>query len=376
MAHSPPETLLACPADEVLRPRTFAGWALEAACRLDTAYPSTLASFFCASSLRRQAIFCALAEMDRERPEELAGRLRSTICTGFLAENDQVSQIAHCLVAGSPKLVLEAIFGTVRNGLVGALRRIGDAPFASPATYRSLHDLFVRPEHRCRAKVLGELSGPISETTIKIIRTLDAKLLRREIVSRLWDEQQALELQQAVALAKGCAPDLTDEVIAQSIRRLSPTASLSSWLERLLRRATQFPNRPPIEDDDEDFRVLGSAEALRDAGLRYRNCLGSRIVSVALGRAAYAEFKHSPVVIELVALSAGQWLSENEWGPSNGPPEASTVWTIRRKLRDRGILLPVQHTEGQAQIGLAKLLNEFTYRGLDLQELEHAVATA
>src|SRR4051794_33903010 len=147
--------VLARSATQVLSPRTFSGWALEAACLLETGCPSTLASFFCGSPLRRQAIFCALAEMHQDHPEELAGRLRSTICTGFLAARDPLSQIAHSLVAGSPKLVLEAVYGSVPNGLIGALRRIGNDPFASPTTYRSLYDLFARPEHRQRAKVLG-----------------------------------------------------------------------------------------------------------------------------------------------------------------------------------------------------------------------------
>jgi hypothetical protein len=47
-----------------LEPQPFSGWPLEFACRIDTACPSFLASTFHASSLKRQTIFAALAELD------------------------------------------------------------------------------------------------------------------------------------------------------------------------------------------------------------------------------------------------------------------------------------------------------------------------
>src|SRR4051794_28695346 len=195
MDHAPHHAVVARPATEVLAPRTFNGWALDTSCLLEPACPSTLASFFCASPLRRQAIFCALAELDPQRPQELAGRLARVICTGSPAEHNPFETIAQCLLAGSPKLVVEAVYGSVPDGLIGALRRIGDDPFTSPATYRALCDLFARPEHRERAKVLGELSGRISETTIEVVQTLDGELLGREIVSRLWEQKQVPALQ-------------------------------------------------------------------------------------------------------------------------------------------------------------------------------------
>jgi hypothetical protein len=235
--------------------------------------------------------------------------------------------------------------------------------------------VFARPEHRQRAKVLGELSGTISEATIEIVRALDPRLLRPEIVTRLWDSGQALELQEAVALAKECAPDLTDEAIAQSIRRIGPNTSLSSWLQRLLGRAKRFPNRPPIEDDHE-LRGLHTAEALRDAGRRFCNCVGTRVSAVALSRAYYLEWLATPAIIELTALSEGRWVLEGVWGSKNRNVESQVIRAIGRKLSGYGVLLPIQHAHGYGRPGVAKLLQFFEYTGLDLAELENSVATA
>jgi hypothetical protein len=194
----------------------------------------------------------------------------------------------------------------------------------------------------------------------------------------LRDAKQADELQRAVELVRACAPDLSDEAIAQSIRRLSPTTSLSTWLERLLRRATRFPNRPPIDDADPDFLVLGTAEALRNKGRSFQNCLNSRLAAVALGRAAYLEWKHGPAIVELIGLSGGNWMLEGAWGPKNCQPDPEMVWAIRRRLSSRGVLLPIQHVEGKAQTGEAKLLGIYDF-GFDLDflsELEEPIATA
>src|SRR3954447_13421431 len=59
-----------------LEPQPFSGWALELACRIDDACPSFLSHTFHASSLKRQAILAALAELNLHDPEDLAFRLR------------------------------------------------------------------------------------------------------------------------------------------------------------------------------------------------------------------------------------------------------------------------------------------------------------
>jgi hypothetical protein len=97
---------------------------------------------------------------------------------------------------------------------------------------------------------------------------------------------------------------------------------------------------------------------------------------VALGRAYYLEWLGSPAIIELTALSEGRWVLEGVWGPKNRHPDPEIVWAIRRTLTGYGVLLPIQHVAGKAQMGLAKLLQVYDFSGLDLCELEYSVAAA
>src|SRR3954463_13348241 len=81
-----------------LEPQPFSGWALELACRIDTACPSFLAHTVHASHLRRHSIFAALAELDPTSPDDLAARLRAIAPAECITTPDPLAQIGRARI--------------------------------------------------------------------------------------------------------------------------------------------------------------------------------------------------------------------------------------------------------------------------------------
>jgi|SRR5215217_182500 hypothetical protein len=145
-----------------LEPQPFSGWALELACRIDTACPSFLASTFHASSLKRQTIFAALAELDTSKPDDLAARLRAIAPADCTATLDPLAQIGRALITAKARDIIGAVYGTVPDGMLGVMARVGADPFREPGGYRDLFGMLTEPQHRGRAKVLLQIEGKIS----------------------------------------------------------------------------------------------------------------------------------------------------------------------------------------------------------------------
>jgi hypothetical protein len=141
-----------------LQPRGFHGWALKVACRLDGAHP-VLAHICQTGSLKRQAIFAVLSELARDSQETLADRMRAVIPQPVTYTDVPLAVIARALVVARPSALLKSLFGSVPNGLLGVMRRLGDNPFRDPQSYRALHELMAYPAHRQRAKVLLQIGG-------------------------------------------------------------------------------------------------------------------------------------------------------------------------------------------------------------------------
>jgi len=102
------------------KPRSIDGWSLETAVHLDTAVPGFLTFLVCASTLRRQTILTALAELVLDGPESLAARLRPRPSADCLSHLDPREQIARALMASMrAREIIRAEYGHVPDGLVG-----------------------------------------------------------------------------------------------------------------------------------------------------------------------------------------------------------------------------------------------------------------
>ncbi|MFL4991781.1 MAG: hypothetical protein ACJ8DV_10875 [Microvirga sp.] len=330
------------------KPRAFTtGWALQAASLIDTHCPSLINHVLTASDCKRQVIFATLADLRLTTPDKLAADLRDIAPTDCLTTLDPLAQIGRALIVSKPRQIIEAVFGFVPEGLLGVMKRIGSQPFACPLTYRLLHDLMSRREHRARAKALVQVAGLITEDAIRIIADLDGPWLSPAVICRIRSRQELDAFIDAVELIRWVCPKVSDEELAASFENLSPRASASEWASRWLSRATAFLAIPPVPDDPE-FRLLDSGNAMEQVGRDLQNCLRDKIISCALGRQAFVLHTSSSAVIELVRLRDGgndAWALERLHGSGHAPVSSETVRTMVEKLSAVGILIPARFTE-------------------------------
>jgi hypothetical protein len=138
--------------------RPFQGWALEAIAEADKAHNGILRIALSVSSLRRQAMFLVLASLDSVTPEAMATNLRNLNMPECPSSGTPLQVISHALGAcRRVRDLLDAAYGPV-DGLLGALKRMGDDPLPRKA-YRDLMTVLTEPEHLVRAKVLGSVAA-------------------------------------------------------------------------------------------------------------------------------------------------------------------------------------------------------------------------
>ena len=238
---------------------------------------------------------------------------------------------------------------------------MGHQPFANPRLYRVLHDLFVTPVNRQRANVLRESGGPLNQTTIQIVRELDAPWLRPEIVIRLRSLEEMRLFQDAVTVITYLRPDLSDDDLARSFENLGARTDLQTWVSRFIESATRFPPGPPIADDAE-FRCLRTGAEMQDVARYFRNCLASKIPEVALGRVGFVLYAPGPALIELARLTDGlndQWALDAVHGAGHADLSPDAVRSIRSKLTGAGILIPSRFNEPRHVRSVGHLLGLF-----------------
>jgi hypothetical protein len=188
--------------------RAFAtDWALQAASLIDTHCPSLINHILSATDCKRQVIFATLADL-RLSPDDLAARLRRIAPADCLTALNPLAQIGRAVIVSKPRQIIEAVFGSVPDGLIGVLKRLGHQPFACPLTYRLLFDLMGMREHRARAKALTQVAGLITEDAIRIVADLDEPWLRPEIVCRMRSRQELDHFKDAVELIRWVARKL------------------------------------------------------------------------------------------------------------------------------------------------------------------------
>ncbi|MCG7391966.1 hypothetical protein MHY87_03475 [Microvirga sp. ACRRW] len=322
----------AIPASKALRARAFNGWALRALSRCDEEYSGILRFALFASAFRRQAMFLLLAFLDRDRPEELADRL------GCAKHSHLIKTIAEALVTRRVGDLVTAAFGQ-SQGLLGALKKLGDLPLPLHS-YQVLPMLFSEPEHRERAKVLRQMSQ-INETHLTVICGLEPPFIIQDLVENLTVEGLH-QFRATVALILRLVPEATAEDLAHSIRAAADNTTLQSLAERWLTKAKDFPLALTALDNAE-FHQLRSGEAIRNAALRFRNCLRNKTTEAALGHAAYVEYLPIPAIIKLVALTENRWVVEGIYGPSQDRVDDAVARDISQKLEAAGALIPLRH---------------------------------
>jgi hypothetical protein len=329
-------------ARQLSRPRPFSGSYLETACLFDAACPGFLNRVFYASNLRRAAIFAALAEIKLDGIDKAVSRLRSLAPTFCDPHLDIWAQGARALLTLRAREVIQAFYGSVPDGFLGLLARVGAGPLPR-GIYRLAHGLYADPQHRQRSKLLRQMPGRISADMIETAARLDPVLLHHHVLQRVHDLRQVETVNAALALIRALVPLANDEALHRSLNGLGVSdKDMARWIERWLRRATRLPYAPPIPANDPDLCVLIGLD-LVGLGRRFHNCGADRAGHVAAGLRCYLEWvgEGGPAVIELRRLSGGHFLVEDMRGPRNADLDPVLVERIRAKLSTFGILSPI-----------------------------------
>ena len=314
------------------QPRVVSGWALRPLCELDAASPHFLGHVLHASPLKRQAVFAAVAELERD-PRTMASALG---CASDIECRDPLAQVARALVLLKPHDVIRAVYGVAPDGLLGTLKRVGADPFGRPGLYGDLFRLFEQPDERERADLLRQARGNLNENRLEVALALDPALLHQRAFEHVTDLDGADQVNAAVRLIRATVSTATLAELRRSVAVLPQNVELSAWAASWLRKLDRPLAEPPIQSDA-DLTVLTVAD-LRAASMQLRNCLRGRILHVASGRDCYVVATASPgAVAELRRTSDGRWVLFDIWGPGNEPPDQQIVAAMRGKLEAAGV---------------------------------------
>jgi hypothetical protein len=308
----------------------------------EASFPGLLRFAFSVSALRRQSMFLVLASLDWTSPEVIAAHLQNIGSEGPRSSDDPLSIIGHALTTCCRvRDVLHALYGPV-DGLLGALKRLGDEPLPRDA-YRTLVSVLTEPEHRTRAKVLRQMSS-ITAHHLTTLMCLEEPFILKELVENLRPKDVS-RFWVAIGMIHELVPEMkTEDLVASLQRSLRPGIGLNRWVQNQASRATRFPIT--LSGLDKTFTPLTTAEAIRAKALQYRNCLRSELGEVALARKYFLEYRPAPAIIELTALSEGRWAClDGIYRPKNASLDPGTKRLIRRKLQASGVLVYARHAE-------------------------------
>jgi len=280
------------------------GWLGPKLIAYDEQAPSLLRKTLQSAPLRRQAVFAALAFEVIEQKHE-------PILTSRREPDDD--EFALLLRDGRAPDIIEAVYGAVPDGFLGALERIGANPLR-PAHYVRLFSMFACGD-RQKANALRHI-GQITDHSVQIVDELLPLLVDGKVVARLENRLKARELNQAVAFIRRVATRATDASIANAIRTMAPHSTLRSLVSRHLSRADRFPPQPFTHDTDDEITPLDSAQSLIMAGYRHKNCLRRNLGRALTGAVAFAEFRN--LILELKPLSGGGWILADVHTHKNG----------------------------------------------------------
>ena len=349
-------------------PREFRGYSLNAAGRLEASCPGLLLKILHANSLLRQSFFLFAAAVDLDQPQVFLGQLaeRAPDVLVGLEHLDPHAQIARALILMKPRRTIEALFGSCPDGFLGLLARLGGDPQYGKETYRNAFELFAKPEHRKRAKVLCQLPGQLRAEHVALAAGLDEALLHTAVLSRS-KPAEIPALNAFVAMITDLC-DATPELIKESLDALPVIVKgvkISEWAESWMKRQVRLSVPFAVPCDDPDLRLRLGAEQI-SLGRRFRNCAASRMSYAFLNERVLVEWVRpgEQAVIELAAIQSG---SEQRWevtqlvGPRNRRAKTTVVAAIRERLDGLGILYQSSPFTSAEQDGLNSLLEHYPH---------------
>jgi hypothetical protein len=252
---------------------------------------------------------------------------RHLVCLGLTREAPL--DIVRAVLSQPVKRSLRSILPEPPKGLVRALEHMGETAWSEDG-YRRLLELLAGA---ATAKLLHH-AKVIDEELVNSLAAFPAHLLEAGVVSlRLKPAQSQLlmEIWQAIVARDGVQ---TGHQLSARLRAVdSPRKAFE-----ILRDALPTEPPPPPFAGTERLRPLATKAAIRDAGERYDNCVGSYVSQASEGWAAFYEWLGPPgAVVEIRRDNLFGWRLEQVRLKGNGEMAEEDRPTLIAELEAMGV---------------------------------------
>ena len=308
----------------------FDGWVLPILLDLEERADCRLISpLATATGARRSAVFAALAAL-------VGGETPHAIFADMSPQ-----RLTEWLLTTNPRTIIEQVYGGSQT-LATIVLKTGGVPLDAPEYYAQIADIVssTAPRQKRQARCLVQAQN-ITSSLLRTLAVLRDDYLHPALVNDITNSGMAQRIELVSGFLLNTCPDLTAGILAQSLKSRE-TQSLQGWASQMLLR------HGAVDCDlcdDEDFVFLRSAADFHRAATDFHNCLADpdvgKLTNAALGVAAYAVYRHEPLIVELTRMHDGRdrlWVVEGVHAPDNGFVSDWVEDEIRAKLRDRGVL--------------------------------------
>ncbi len=229
------------------------------------------------------------------------------------------------------KAMLHMVLDGCPDGLVAVLGKIGGRVLPRQR-YRVLLELLAEPKG---AKVLWHAEH-VRPALIDTLSAIAPPFRLPRLMLALETRADVESLRYAIRVIRRLYPTVPDRQIAASLRLVSDRDGLGDWFEGWLNRAP-LPNSP--WEGSSLLQPLATASALREAAIRYQNCLDEQILNVLSGRRFYyAWIGPTPAVIALRSDPFLGWVVGEMHGAANRPVSGAVRAAILEAFEKHGFL--------------------------------------
>lgn len=324
-------------------------WTLEAFCLLDEAQPGILRFATSSRPEWRHAVAMAVANGLFDHADRFY-----EAATGEPPEEGPwsaiLAQVATILMIMEPKAIIEASFGSCREGIVGALRKLDFEPLDREA-FLALHAAFVDPAASVWRKSVMQLPR-LDQDLFEAACTLDPLMLSPALIQRANSRAGAERFNRQVTAIRRHCSTATDEALMKSLSDLAAETSTEGWSRSWLARADQNIPAPPWAGD-ETLVPLISGELLGKAARATRTCIRTRMNYVLEGRAAYYLDVESRVIACVIRTTSG-WIATQVVAEGNGVISPDIQKRVFDTLEANGIACFRPVRRGPNDLGLVR----------------------
>jgi hypothetical protein len=252
--------------------------------------------------------------------------------------------LAHDLDGRAPHLVTAAVGASTRSvlrsfrqeavkGLARVLRLLPDEPM-SQEDYRLLASVLSDP---VSASILHHWQS-VNSSLLHALGSLPAELRTRPVIAALDGMPEGPRLLiEWIGLVAGRRGDPSDHRIRELVSKATSKAGLRACTTTLV-DDLPLPDGLPPEMIGESRRV-DSPKELHRLGMKYRNCLRTRIDDVNAARSLFYVWDAADpgVICEVVRANRYGWLLGDCLGPNDEEPKPDVLEQIRASFREAGI---------------------------------------